>query len=99
MRQSSEPGERQLPWFMIYIGLLISLLGIAVVFVTLWLFVFGLAGKVVGLVCGTTLVYVGWHLTERGDLTSVLNVRRLAWVVGVVFLLASLLWLQATGFS
>ena len=99
MRQSSEPGERQLPWVMIYVGLLISLLGVAVLLVTLWLFVFGLAGKVMGLVCGATLVYVGWHLTERGNLTSVLNVRRLVWVVGFVFLLASLLWLQATGFS
>jgi hypothetical protein len=99
MRQSSEPGERQLPWVMIYVGLLISLLGIAVVFVTLWLFVFGLAVKLAGVVFGSALVYVGWHLTERGDLTSVLNVRRLVWVVGIVFLLASLLWLQATGFS
>ena len=68
MRQgSSEPGQRRLPpWVMIYIGLLISLVGIAVVFVTLWLFVFGLAVKLAGVVVGSVLVYVGWHLTERG---------------------------------
>jgi len=66
MRQSSEPGERQLPWGMIYVGLLISLLGIAVIVATWWLFVFPLAGKVMGLICGATLVYLGWRVTERG---------------------------------
>jgi hypothetical protein len=93
MRQSRESGV------MIYVGLLISLLGVAVLLVTLWLFVFGLAAKIMGLVCGAFLVYVGWHLTERGDLRSVLNVKRLVWVVGVVLLFAFVLWLQATGFS
>jgi hypothetical protein len=49
----------------IYGGLAISLVGIALIFVTTWLLDFGLAGKVVGLVCGATLTYLGWVLTER----------------------------------
>ena len=51
---------------MIYVGLLISLLGIAVVFVTMWLLDFGLAVKLLGIACGSALVYLGWDLTERG---------------------------------
>ena len=50
----------------IYGGLLISLLGIAVLVAMSWLFVFPLAGKVMGLICGATLVYLGWRVSERG---------------------------------
>jgi uncharacterized BrkB/YihY/UPF0761 family membrane protein len=67
MRQSSELGELgEHSRAMIYVGLAISLAGIAVVFVTLWLFVFGLAVKLAGVVVGSALVYLGWHLMERG---------------------------------
>jgi hypothetical protein len=50
---------------MIYVGLLISLLGIALIFVTMWLLDFGLAVKLGGLLLGSALVYAGWVLTER----------------------------------
>jgi hypothetical protein len=51
---------------MIYVGLLISLLGIALIFVAMWLLDFGLAVKLAGLLLGSALVYAGWVLTERG---------------------------------
>jgi hypothetical protein len=50
----------------IYGGLAISLAGVAVVFVTTWLFGFALPVKVGGAVIGSALIYGGWRLTERG---------------------------------
>jgi hypothetical protein len=50
---------------MTYVGLLISLLGVALIFVTMWLLDFGLALKLAGLLLGSAVVYGGWVLTER----------------------------------
>jgi hypothetical protein len=50
----------------IYGGLAVSLIGIGVLCVALWLPDLGLAVKLAGLVLGSALVYGGWRVTERG---------------------------------
>jgi hypothetical protein len=50
----------------IYGGLAISLLGIAVLALTMWLLDFDLAVQLAGVVVGSALVYGGWRVTERG---------------------------------
>jgi hypothetical protein len=50
---------------MIYGGLLISLLGIALIFLV-WLLGFGLPLNLAGFLLGSALIYAGWVLTERG---------------------------------
>jgi hypothetical protein len=49
----------------IYLGLGISLWGVALIAVAWW-FDFGLAVKIAGVLVGSALVYLGWRLTERG---------------------------------
>jgi hypothetical protein len=51
---------------MIYSGLFISLWGVALIALAVWLPDFGLPMRLLGLLLGSAFVYGGWLLTERG---------------------------------